>query len=120
MEQERATAAARSSKRERIEKKLVKEESIAVCYVCNSGDHFEDRGGDQEIVFCERCCVAVHSSCYGLDAEEVRKAERGRESEGAAQARLSKGGVNRPRAGAGAGGRVRALLECAISPPSPF
>lgn len=72
MERERAEAAAKMSKRDRIEKKLLKEEAIAVCYVCNGGEHFENRSDPQDIVFCERCCVAVHSSCYGFDTEEVR------------------------------------------------
>lgn len=75
MEQQRVAAAEKISKKERIEKKLLKEEAIAVCYICNGGEHFENRSDLQEIVFCERCCVAVHSSCYGFDAEEVR--ERG-------------------------------------------
>eukprot|EP00752_Nemacystus_decipiens_P008457 g7559.t1 len=76
MEQERQAALARISKKERIEKKLLKEEAIAVCYVCNGGEHFENRSDLQEIVFCERCCVAVHSSCYGFDAEEIHKPEK--------------------------------------------
>eukprot|EP00903_Cladosiphon_okamuranus_P016039 g14809.t1 len=76
MAQQRAAAAERISKKERIEKKLLKEEAIAVCYVCNGGEHFENRSDLQEIVFCERCCVAVHSSCYGFDAEEIHKPEK--------------------------------------------
>lgn len=49
------------------EDKRKEEEDLAVCYVCGSGDHC----GNDAIVFCERCCVAVHSSCY--NAEGVRR-----------------------------------------------
>lgn len=81
MEQQRQDQLAKISKKERIEKKLLKEEAIAVCYICNGGEHFENRSDLHDIVFCERCCVAVHASCYGFDAEEVRK-EGGAEDEG--------------------------------------
>lgn len=64
--QAKAEVAARMSKQNQVELKRKKEEDIAVCYVCNSGDHVENK---EDIVFCERCCVAVHMSCY--NAEEV-------------------------------------------------
>lgn len=38
------------------------EEHLAVCYVCDNGDFNEDN----QIIFCERCCVAVHASCYNV------------------------------------------------------
>lgn len=68
--QAKAEMAARMSKLNQVELKRKKEEDIAVCYVCNSGDHVENK---EDIVFCERCCVAVHMSCY--NAEEVSTQE---------------------------------------------
>ena len=50
----------------RRERKRKDEEQEAVCYVCGSGYHSHN----DTIVFCERCCVAVHASCY--NAEGVR------------------------------------------------
>lgn len=38
------------------------EEKLAVCYVCDNGDYSDE----DQIVFCERCCVAVHASCYNI------------------------------------------------------
>ncbi|CAM9306142.1 unnamed protein product, partial [Ectocarpus sp. 8 AP-2014] len=68
--QAKAEVAARMSKQNQVELKRKKEEDIAVCYVCNSGDHVENK---EDIVFCERCCVAVHMSCY--NAEEIHKTD---------------------------------------------
>lgn len=72
MNEERKKLAAKNSEQDRLEQKLRKEEDIAVCYVCNSGEHFGDASEEHSIVFCDRCCVAVHTSCYG--AEEVKDA----------------------------------------------
>lgn len=57
-----------TSEKRRLEQKRKKEEDIAVCYVCNTGN-FADRSEEHAIVFCDRCCVAVHTSCY--NAEEA-------------------------------------------------
>ncbi|CAM9845407.1 unnamed protein product, partial [Ectocarpus fasciculatus] len=62
--QAKAEFAARMNKLNQVELKRKKEEDIAVCYVCNSGDHVEKQ---EDIVFCERCCVAVHMSCYNAE-----------------------------------------------------
>lgn len=75
--QAKAEFAARMSKLNQVELKRKKEEDIAVCYVCNSGDHVEKQ---EDIVFCERCCVAVHMSCY--NAEEVGTCRKDRLSRG--------------------------------------
>ncbi len=40
-------------------------EDDAMCAVCGGGDSNKDAGN--EIVFCERCDVAVHQECYGVD-----------------------------------------------------
>lgn len=40
-------------------------EDDALCAVCGGGDSSRDDGN--EIVFCERCDVAVHQRCYGVD-----------------------------------------------------
>lgn len=50
----------REAEAKRVEALRVEEELLAVCYVCDGGDHSEE----DAIVFCERCCVAVHTSCY--------------------------------------------------------
>ena len=39
-------------------------EDDALCAVCGGGDSDKDSGN--EIVFCERCDVAVHQKCYGV------------------------------------------------------
>jgi PHD-zinc-finger like domain/PHD-finger len=39
-----------------------KEDQEALCFVCGAGDAIH---GDQ-IVFCERCDIAVHQHCYGV------------------------------------------------------
>jgi hypothetical protein len=41
---------------------LVEEEEDRVCSVCFNGDH--EHGND--IVFCDRCDIGVHQSCYGI------------------------------------------------------
>lgn len=63
---ERAKANAKKDEQRRVEAKRQEEELMAVCYVCHSGDHSDE----DSIVFCDRCCVAVHTSCY--DAQGVR------------------------------------------------
>lgn len=40
-------------------------EDDAMCAVCGGGDSNKEAG--DEIVFCERCDVAVHQKCYGVD-----------------------------------------------------
>ena len=40
-------------------------EDDALCAVCAGGDSSKEAGN--EIVFCERCDVAVHQKCYGVD-----------------------------------------------------
>lgn len=40
-------------------------EDDAMCAVCGGGDSNKEAGN--EIVFCERCDVAVHQVCYGID-----------------------------------------------------
>lgn len=40
-------------------------EDDALCAVCGGGDSDKDSGN--EIVFCERCDVAVHQKCYAVD-----------------------------------------------------
>ena len=40
-------------------------EDDAMCAVCGGGDSNKEAGN--EIVFCERCDVAVHQECYGVD-----------------------------------------------------
>eukprot|EP00904_Undaria_pinnatifida_P002674 jgi/Undpi1/12407/HiC_scaffold_5.g02079.m1 len=57
---ERAKANAKKDEQRRVEAKRQEEELMAVCYVCHSGDHSDE----DSIVFCDRCCVAVHTSCY--------------------------------------------------------
>lgn len=64
-EEERLKERAKQDEERRRESKRAKEEDLAVCYVCSSGDH----SAEDAIVFCERCCVAVHTSCY--DAQGV-------------------------------------------------
>lgn len=57
--------AARNDKLElarRRNEKMQEEENRAVCYVCDNGDFNEH----DQIIFCERCCVAVHASCYNV------------------------------------------------------
>lgn len=60
MIRERTARMAKEDEDRRREALRVEEELLAVCYVCDSGDHSEE----DAIVFCERCCVAVHTSCY--------------------------------------------------------
>lgn len=60
MIEERKAKQAKEDEAWRIESLRLEEERQAVCYVCDSGDHSEE----DPIVFCERCCVAVHTSCY--------------------------------------------------------
>ena len=40
-------------------------EDDALCAVCGGGD--SDKTAENEIVFCERCDVAVHQKCYAID-----------------------------------------------------
>lgn len=40
-------------------------EDDALCAVCAGGDSSKE--ASNEIVFCERCDVAVHQKCYGVD-----------------------------------------------------
>lgn len=40
-------------------------EDEALCAVCGGGD--SDKNTGNEIVFCERCDVAVHQKCYAVD-----------------------------------------------------
>lgn len=40
-------------------------EDDALCAICGGGD--SDKDDANEIVFCERCDVAVHQKCYGVD-----------------------------------------------------
>ena len=40
-------------------------EDEALCAVCGGGD--SDKATGNEIVFCERCDVAVHQKCYAVD-----------------------------------------------------
>ncbi|CAM9736711.1 unnamed protein product, partial [Laminaria digitata] len=42
------------------------EEREAVCYICSGGEYTDI----DKIVFCERCSVALHESCY--NAQNVR------------------------------------------------
>ena len=67
----RAKAQAAAARQAELEAKREAEERDASCYVCFGGEH---SGGDS-IVFCDRCCVAVHSSCY--HALDVRMGGRG-------------------------------------------
>lgn len=65
---------AKAKEDRRREAKREKEQQLAVCYVCSSGDYSEE----DAIVFCERCCVAVHTSCYnaeGVSWLNIRHAE---------------------------------------------
>lgn len=64
---ERKARIAKEDEDSRREALRVQEELLAVCYVCDSGDHSEE-----DIVFCERCCVAVHTSCYQIVGVSVK------------------------------------------------
>lgn len=41
-------------------------EEEALCCVCGGGDSSKEAGN--EIVFCERCDMAVHQKCYRVDS----------------------------------------------------
>lgn len=71
MMEQREKAMAKADEQRRREAKREQEEMLAVCYVCGSGDHSEE----DAIVFCERCCVAVHTSCYNAEGVRDEKLE---------------------------------------------
>ena len=43
-----------------------RKEDEALCAICGGGD--SDKSAGNEIVFCERCDVAVHQACYAVDS----------------------------------------------------
>ena len=48
-------------------------EEEALCCVCGGGDSSKEAGN--EIVFCERCDMAVHQKCYRVDTIPAGQSE---------------------------------------------